>query len=131
MPYLSQVFNDSWERTQQNNLQFIDTFYEFFIDSSDEVLQMFSNTDMAKQKRLLQTSLLYITSFKSSSVPEAILKRLKAQHKILNIQAHHYDIWMDCIIKAVSAIDPKFNEEIKKAWIETFRPGIDFMKISI
>lgn len=101
------------------------------MNSSDEVKDMFVNTDMTKQKKMLQASLLYITSYRSSSLPTSILEKLKSQHIGLKITIQHYDTWMNCIIKAVEKVDPHFNKKTEQAWRETFRPGLEFMKDGI
>ncbi|MCO4782650.1 MAG: hypothetical protein KC646_10040 [Candidatus Cloacimonetes bacterium] len=131
MSKLSEAFNDSWERVQKNKAYFIDSFYEFFMESSPEIPAMFIHTDMAQQKKMLHASLLYITSYKSSSLPTSILEKLKDKHLGLNIQVRHYDIWMNCIIKSVDRVDPKFDKNIENAWRETFLPGLDFMKSNV
>ena len=53
-------FNESFERCINDPL-FLDQFYEIFLSSSDEVYQMFKNTEMETQKAMLMASLVYMS----------------------------------------------------------------------
>ena len=119
-------FNDSFERCI-NDPFFLDKFYEIFLSSSDEVYQMFINTEMATQKVMLMTSLVYM-SHAHKDTPGLLSKIAERHNKNnLNIKPHLYKLWLDSLIMAANSIDPLFDLNTEKLWRETLQPGIDFM----
>ena len=58
------------------------------------------------------------------------LTKIAEQHSQaqLNIDPKLYDIWLDCLLKAVEKYDPLFKNETKLAWTLIMSPGIAFMK---
>ena len=57
------VFQSSYDRTIENKLSekdFFSSFYERFLKRSDVIKNKFSNTDMIKQKKMLEKSLKLI-----------------------------------------------------------------------
>lgn len=118
--------NDSFERCINDPL-FLDKFYEIFLSSSDEVYQMFKNTEMETQKAMLMTSLVYMSHANNDS-PGLLLNIAEKHNKNnLNIKPHLYKLWLDSLIAAANSIDPLFDENTEKLWRETLQPGIDFM----
>lgn len=127
------IFNDSFSRIMGDEVRrdrFFDLFYETFLASSDEVRDKFARTDMAVQKRMLRTSLLYMTAFASTPRPSDSLIRLARLHSKgeKDIRPELYGAWLDAIIVAAARIDPKFSNVAEIAWRVTLAPGIEFMK---
>ncbi len=119
-------FNDSFERCI-NDPFFLDKFYDIFLSSSDEVYQMFINTEMATQKAMLMTSLVYM-SHAHKDTPGLLSKIAESHNKNnLNIKPHLYKLWLDSLVMAANSIDPLFDLNTEKLWRETLQPGIDFM----
>ncbi|MCJ8346319.1 hypothetical protein MJH12_12320 [bacterium] len=131
MTSVIEVFNDSWDRVQALDDRFISIFHESFFASSPEIPVFFKETNLDNQKKLLRTTLLYIMSYSASRLPLSSLKRLSNIHNKLKVKVIHFDLWMDAVINTIKIIDPKFNENIAKAWRETFQPGLEFMKKSL
>ena len=124
-----ELFNDSLERCSAN-ADFLRRFYTLFLASSGEVAKKFEHTDFRRQTRLLRTS-LYIMML-SSDDPElgAHLERLAKLHGRagLDIKPELYDVWLDCLLRAVAEFDPMFDTQSAGAWRRVLQPGIDFMK---
>ncbi len=119
-------FNDSFERCINDPL-FLDKFYEIFLSSSDEVYQMFKNTEMETQKVMLMTSLVYMSNAHNDT--PGLLSEIANKHNKnnLNIKLFLYKLWLDSLIAAANFIDTLFDVNTEKMWRETLQPGIDFM----
>ena len=125
-----ELFNDSLERCTRTS-GFLDRFYELFMASSEEVAEKFKHTDFRKQKRALRTS-LYVMMLVNEGKAEgdAHLERIARLHSRseLDIKPELYEVWLDCLIRAVKDFDPLCNSETEKAWRTIMRAGIGFMK---
>jgi len=119
-------FNDSFERCINDPL-FLDKFYEIFLSSSDEVYQMFSNTEIETQKVMLMTSLVYMSDAHKDT--PGLLSTIADKHNKnnLKIKPYFYSLWLDSLIMAADFIDPIFDINTEKLWREALQPGIDFM----
>ncbi len=118
--------NDSFERCINDPL-FLDKFYEIFLSSSDEVYQMFKNTEMETQKAMLMTSLVYMSNAHNDTL--GLLSKIANRHNKnnLKIKPHLYKLWLDSLVMAANSIDPLFDVNTEKLWRETLQSGIDFM----
>ena len=122
----STTFNGSFERCINDPL-FLDQFYDIFISSSDDIREMFKETDMGTQKAMLMTSLVYMSDAHKDS--PGLLSSIAEQHdkNHLNIKPYLYTLWLDSLIAAAKSIDPLFDANTEKLWRETLQLGIDFM----
>lgn len=125
------LFNDSLERCGLRP-GFIERFYEIFVGSSAEVAAKFRNTDMRQQVALLRVS-LYGMMHASWGKPEghAHLERIAMMHSRTGrapIPPALYDLWLDCLLKAVREYDPWLDDATERAWRELLAPGIEFFK---
>ena len=113
----AELFNDSLERCQRRP-DFLDRFYEIFLGSSEVVASKFAHTDFVKQTRMVKVS-LYMLMALGSSPPEADthLERIAELHskRQLDIGPELYDLWLECLLRAVSEFDPKFNKDVDQA----------------
>ncbi len=124
--YTALQFHQSFERCV-NDPNFLDQFYQIFLSSSDEVEQIFKETNMETQKIILATSMAYMTeTYDSKSSP---LENIAIKHNKnnLNICPHLYPLWLNSLIAAAKTIDPFFDSSTEKVWRETLQPGIDYM----
>jgi hemoglobin-like flavoprotein len=119
-------FNESFER-YVNNPFFLDSFYELFLSSSDEVRLMFKDTEMEIQKVMLATSMAYMTAAYNSK--SDLLSKIADKHNKnnLNINPHLYPLWLDSLIAAAKSIEPLFDMDTEKLWRKIMQPGIDHM----
>ena len=124
------LFNDSLQRCY-GKPGFIDRFYSLFLASSDEVATKFKDTDFKKQKHLIASS-LYFMMAASYGKPEGDLhlKRIAELHgrRKLNIRPELYDLWLDCLIRAVSQYDSSFDASTERVWRLIMGQGIAVMK---
>jgi hemoglobin-like flavoprotein len=131
----SQVI-DSFKRCQAKP-GFLDRFYQLFLASSPRVAERFRNTDFERQKVMLRASLhtLLAGASDGGAVPGAGPIRAHLEHMAqrhgrleLDIPPDLYDLWLHCLVQAVSEHDPEFSDEVGNAWRQALRPGIDFMR---
>ena len=90
----STKINDSFERCINDPL-FLDKFYKIFLSSSDEVYQMFKNTEIETQKVMLMTSLVYISRTHNDTPDLFSTIAEKHNNHNLNIKPHLYKLWLD------------------------------------
>lgn len=124
-----ELFHNSFERCMARP-DFLDIFYERFVETSAEVREKFRGTDFRKQKRVLRVSLYSIVS--------AIVRRESDLGFLSDIARTHsasgygikpamYQLWLDCLVIAVAQCDDEFNDEIARVWIEAMKQGIVYM----
>jgi hemoglobin-like flavoprotein len=125
------AFNDSLARCLRND-QFFQRFYELFLASSPEIRAKFQNTDFRKQRRMLQTSFYMLIEYIALDWPEcrAYLERIAAAHSKQgrDIAPHLYDLWLDCLLRAVQENDSQYSSEVEAAWRFMMGAGIGFLK---
>ncbi|MCE0559296.1 globin [Motilimonas sp. E26] len=132
MKNFDQIFNDSYERIIYRGDQgdaFFSLFYELFITSSPAVADMFLGVDLTKQKLMLQRSLYLAMDFSSTRIETQAIKKYADVHGPLqrNVPADMYVLWLDALIKAVKAHDPRFNEDVELAWKLVLSPLILYL----
>jgi len=112
---------------------FMDRFYDLFLESSPEVKAKFAETDFKRQKRMVRDSFRIIEVL-AESPPGSLawgqmgdIARIHdREHK--DIRPELYDLWLDCLVKAVSEHDVEFSPEIETAWRTVLAPGIEYMR---
>lgn len=127
------IFEGSFKRAIGNdsfNYDFITRFYNIFLDSSDDVAEMFSHTNMSVQKTMLHDSLQMMVEFYRSGEANDNMRRVaevhsRAQH---DIPSNLYDVWLDSLLQALSEFDPEFGPRVAEAWREVLGPGIEYMR---
>ena len=127
------VFGDSYRRALGNhsyNADFISHFYRCFFDQSEQIRNMFANTDMSAQKTMLHDSLEHLLEFYTTRKLTPQMQHLARVHgrKGRNVPANLYDLWLDSLMDAVKKFDPQFDDEIELAWRLVLIPGITFIK---
>ena len=113
--------------------RFLDSFYERFMGSSEEVRDKFRNTDMKRQARVLEDSLYVVANAvqgEENSLARGALPPLAARHghRGLDIRPGLYDLWIDCLVETARAYDPQFDAGAESAWRETLDFGIDYLR---
>ena len=112
---------------------FLESFYERFVASSEEVREKFRNTDMKRQVRVLEESLYVVANAvqgEDNSLARGALSPLAARHgrQGLDISPGLYDLWIECLVETARAHDPQFAPAIEAAWRETLAFGADYMR---
>lgn len=124
----AELFNDSYTRCMEDP-DFIDSFYKRFLASSPEVREKFKNTNFDRQKRVLGESLLNLMLADMGLQSEIQLDKIAELHssRKLDIKPHLYKLWRSCMLETVNKCDPRFDEEVRKAWEITLNAGIVYM----
>jgi hemoglobin-like flavoprotein len=112
---------------------FLDSFYERFMGSSEEVREKFRNTDMKRQARVLEDSLYVVANAvqgEERSPARGALPALAARHsrQDLDIRPGLYDLWIDCLVETARVHDPQFDAGVESAWHDTLVFGADFLR---
>lgn len=124
-----ELFNDSLERCTRAS-GFLDRFYDLFLASSEEVAKKFKHTDFRKQKRALRSSLyMMMQATEGRAEGDAHLERIAGLHSRsqLGIKPELYELWLDCLIRAVKEFDRSWDSETERVWRNMMRAGIEFM----
>ena len=111
--------------------KFLDRFYEHFMASSPEIAERFRDTDFDRQKAALTQSLyLLILALDGGEAAIAYLDQVARRHgrSALDVRPELYDGWLECLIRTVREHDPEFSDDVERAWRETMRFGIAFMR---
>jgi hemoglobin-like flavoprotein len=131
-PTSRDVFLASFARCRAS-AGFLDDFYSRFVGSSEEVRAKFAGTDMKRQVRMLDDSLLVIAvavQGEEGSLARGDLPRIAGRHgrKDLDIRPGLYDLWLECLIDTVRVKDPQFSPAVEAAWREAMTFGIQEMR---
>lgn len=108
---------------------FFENFYEYFLQSSEEVRAKFIRTDMASQKRLLRQGIMNLVMV-SRGMPDTKLRQLGATHSRqgFDIPPHLYDLWVHALLVTVKKHDKDYTPDIKDAWLDVLNRGIAVIK---
>ena len=126
-------FDQSYERVRRvrkNDRSFFDAFYENFISSSPIVANHFRNTDMERQKKMLEKSFYSLFIFYATNNANDYLKKIAQHHSKshANIPPDLFDVWLDSLVKTVAEFDPLFDEDTELSWRVVLSSGITYMK---
>jgi hemoglobin-like flavoprotein len=125
-----EIYNDSFEYCLSKE-GFLPRFYELFMESSPEVREKLRDTDIQRQAWILKKS-LYVLTMASVGTDEARneLIRLGKSHgpEGLKIPAYMYDLWLDCLLRAVKEFHTAWHPEIERSWRKMLGPHIAVLK---
>ncbi|MEX2213903.1 MAG: globin [Phycisphaeraceae bacterium] len=121
--------NDSLERCVRKP-EFLERFYDLFLKSSEDVRNMFVGTDFRRLKRQLKHS-LYVMLLAASGNEEAWremdARAVRHDRNHLNVRPPLYELWLHCLVTAVSECDAKCDPDIERIWRTVMRRGIEYM----
>jgi len=131
-PEQVETFRESLKRCLASS-GFLDTFYDRFVASSEEVRAKFRNTDLSRQTRMLADSLYVLANAALSeegSPGRGSLPYIAARHSRsdLDVSPGLYDQWLACLIDTARLHDPDFAPEVEGAWRTTLGWGIEYMR---
>ena len=110
---------------------FFDTFFDIFFASSEEVAQLFLNTDVARQKRHLKDSLALVIMFSQGrQFATQVVIDLAEKHSSrgLGVKPNLYGYWLDSLIAAVKIHDSVFSAELEDGWRKVLGKAIERMQ---
>jgi hemoglobin-like flavoprotein len=137
MNNLEEVFENSYRRVvgervgiDEKGSLFFSRFYENFLSSSDLVAEMFANTDMDQQVKMLQRSMFHMITFYVSKQEDSYLEGVAESHSATqhNVAPALYDLWLEALIETVMEVDTEYDETVGLAWRLAMAPGIVYMK---
>lgn len=108
---------------------FFAVLYEELLASDPRIPPMFEHTEFPRQHRLLQHGLGLMLSY-ARSPDEDLLERIAARHSRegIDVPPEMYDHFVSSLMAAIQRTDPKFDDDVRAAWVEAATPGLDFMK---
>ena len=112
---------------------FLESFYERFVSSSEEVREKFKNTDMKRQVRVLEDSLYVVANAvqgEENSLARGALPALAVRHSRqgMDIPPRLFDLWIECLLETVRVYDPEYSPAIEEAWRGTVSFGADYIR---
>jgi truncated hemoglobin YjbI len=125
-----ELFDDSLARCYASP-RFLERFYELFLEASPVAREKFAGTDLAQQRRMLKASLvLMMLSAGDRPEGQVHMERIASVHGTGGhaIPAALYDVWLECLLRAVTEFDAKADAELLAVWRRVLEPGIAFMK---
>ena len=128
-----ETFDNSYERVkarERGGQSFFDAFYDKFIAASPKVHEAFSETDMRRQRKMLEKSFYSLFIFYATSNENDYLEKIAHRHgkHDKNIVPELYDVWLECLIDTVKEFDPHFNLDVELSWRLVLSTGIAYMK---
>lgn len=122
-----EVFHESLERVLSNS-DFVNLFYESFLDGSEEIQAFFINSDMPKLKRKLSTTLRLMTlAVDNSPGADMYLEYLGKYHYDIQVPRELYSQWLDALLASIQVCDQEFDIEIESIWRTALSIGIEEM----
>jgi len=127
-----EIFNMSYWRvfgvTVGDN-PFAETMYGQFL-YHPEIAAKFTAGDPGKPMQMLRVSVTLAASYYFNRKPDHLLVKFAAQHSRsrLGIEPRLYRHWLDSVLLAVKAHDPKCDENVLEAWRRILTPAIEFMR---
>lgn len=112
-----------------NNIIFFEDFYDIFMSKSQDVRDMFVNTNMEAQRALLRSGILWLV-MRARGMPDTKIRALGESHSRskMNINPSFYGLWLDALMETLYRHDPEFSPEMEKIWRRTLSPSIDLIK---
>ena len=113
-----ELFEQSLSRCSSDP-KFMPRFYRYFLQDSDEIQEKFRYTNFDKQYRVLLES-LELSAAATAGDAHALqeMKHLARRHdrNHLDIDQHHYELWLEAVIRAASEFDAQWDAEIEESW---------------
>lgn len=105
--------------------QLVERFYQIFLDSDEQVRDLFARTDLAQQKLMLHHGLFMLLRFAcGDAVGSLALKRLGHRHVELGVPAPLYKNFVECLVQAASELDSSWSARLEQSWRANLEIGI-------
>jgi hemoglobin-like flavoprotein len=108
---------------------FIERFYEIFLDSHPEIRPMFEKTDFQKQRMALRRGIsAAITHAAGSSLSKSTVENMShihSRHGHAPVRPDLYPYWVDSLVQAVQETDPQITPELAARWRKGMKVVID------
>ena len=133
MKYCNEIFSSSYQRltgAKSAREKFFHAFYDNFLDSSEDVLNLFRVTDIERQRETLYNSFKHMLQFAMAQTSNDEFEEIAKRHSKmrLNVPPDMYDLWLECLIETVKQEDAEFSDDVELAWRTMMAPSVAFMK---
>lgn len=108
---------------------FFRRFYQRFFAASPRVPELFRQTDMNRQVQMLKKSLFQVVALYITNTITDHLRQIAERHRLLDIDAELYDLWLDCLVDTVVEFDDQCDFTTELAWRLALTPAITYMKL--
>lgn len=119
----------SYGRCLNGPANFIDRFYEIFLDSAPEIRPSFNRTDFGRQRRALRrgitAAILYAGGSPLVSGTVEQMAEIHSRRGRAPVEPFLYRYWVESLMKAVSESDPDFTPALEARWRAALAPVID------
>jgi hemoglobin-like flavoprotein len=102
--------------------EFVDAFYARLFELYPQTRDFFAATDMALQrKKLIAALVLVMENLRAPETLRPALLGLGQKHQSHNIDAAHYPMVGDALLKTFSAfLGPAWTPALENAWVDAF-----------
>ena len=109
---------------------FAQRFYELFMASSPKIAELFQNTDLERQKKMLRDSLyvMLVAAGTTRGPAHEEVERLAKRHQELGVSDDMFGLWLDALIDAAREHDAHFSDELENDWRTALSGPIELMK---
>lgn len=119
---------NSYGRCLQSG-QFIQRFYEIFMDSHPDVRPAFAQTDMGRQRHALRRGISNAILYGGGSpLVQRLIEataELHSRHGRAPIAPSLYRYWLDSLIQTVREHDPMATPQLEQRWRDAISPTIE------
>jgi hemoglobin-like flavoprotein len=123
-----EIAEASYHRCAENPA-FYSTLYDRLLASDPRIPPMFAKTSFERQHKLLRHGLGVLIIYAKRPNP-ALLERIALRHSRLdvNVPPEMYPGFVESLLSAVAAHDPKYGAEVGAAWRVALAPGVAYMQ---
>lgn len=110
---------------------FLDAFYDTFLNIDPRIKPLFAKTDMKKQKALLKQGLMTLIMYaKGSALAKSAVDQLAVKHdrQHENIDPAFYPLWVKSLMECIKQYDPQYSPDLQDSWSGVLELGIATMK---
>lgn len=121
------IFHDSYERCRTHP-KFFDVFYDRFLNSSQEIQEIFNGVDVDRVKLMVRDALIFVLMASDGS--KYAVKRLRGlarYHDDRSVREDHYVLWLEALMSAVEEFDPRYDQEVDAAWRRVMGVGLGIL----
>lgn len=117
-----EVLEQSFEQIKPQANEFVSSFYENLFSANPEAKPLFAHTDMAKQKKMLLSSLvLVVENLRKPEVLSSTLQGLGARHVKYGALPEHYPLVGNALLKTFADyLGEQWTPTVEQAWTEAY-----------
>ncbi|WLQ14372.1 hypothetical protein O5O45_00260 [Hahella aquimaris] len=127
------TFRDSFARCfgdVGSDVRFVDDFYVRLKASDAKVSAIFNRRPIEQQVHAVRSAVYALEEYATNGQPDNTLRLIEASHnhQTMGLTPNMYELWLSCLLETVLCHDKTYDDDVRKAWELTLRPGIDYLK---